>query len=362
MGTSGTLRQRARTIINILNFILIIVISIIDWKTGWEQSFAVFYLIPIAIVSWYCGRGAGIAAAIYSTVASYMADYFLTIPHASQGVALWNTLSPFIIYVIFVYLQTELIASVQGLETAVRERTFSLTAEIADRMAAEKKLITYQGELSSLAAELSRVEERERRRFATELHDQLGQNLTYVKMKLNDCRNPDCQAADAALLGEIEELVEGIIQSVRSLTFQISPPLLYEIGLEAALEWLAEEFQKKHQLQVTIRDDGQTKFSGIETRTAAFQFVRELLMNVVKHAGSDHVLVSLEQCGTMVRIVVEDEGRGFTVADAGRNAGREGGFGLFNIRQRLNHLRGNMTVFSEPGQGARVVLEIPATN
>lgn len=475
--------------INSFSFVLIVIIGIIDWKTGWEPSFAVFYLIPITVVSWYCGRNAGMAAVIYSTIIACLADLFLTIPHGSQATALWNTLSPLIIYIAFVYLLTELTGSLHGLETAVNERTSSLTAEIAerkqiekdllqantmlntlikssplgialiddklqvliwnpaaeklfgwqesevmgrslpivskdmlkefwaqilselsqdkrtatevvrarkdgslinveswierlfdssgnpttyimmfdditDRKTAEKRLLSYHEELSALAAELSWAEERERRRFATELHDQLGQNLTYVKMKLNDFVNIGETVPDsaAAAIEEISNLVDGIIQSVRSLTFQISPPLLYEIGLASALEWLGEEFLKKHGLRVLIHDDGSPKFSAIETRTAAFHIVRELLMNIVKHAVSDKALVSLEQNGAVVRIEVTDEGIGFDVVDEGKSVGKEGGFGLFNIRQRLSHLGGSIAVQSEAGRGTRIVLQIPATN
>jgi PAS domain S-box-containing protein len=222
------------------------------------------------------------------------------------------------------------------LETRVRERTEQLT---------------------SLSAELSLVEERERRRIATELHDQVGQTLIMSKIGL-DSLSPDMPASDfEAARGEIRKQIARSLENIRSLTFQLSPPLLYEVGLEAALEWLGEEFEEKHGFRVEFQDDGKSKPLDEETGIALYQMVRELLVNAAKHAKAKTVGISVERVSGRIRISVVDNGVGFdTVNGMGR---RKRGFGLFNIRQRIEYLGGRLEVESRMGDGMRVALVLP---
>jgi PAS domain S-box-containing protein len=222
------------------------------------------------------------------------------------------------------------------LESRVRERTEQLT---------------------SLTAELSLAEERERRRIATELHDQVGQNLIMSKIKL-DSLSPDLPAGDfEAALGEVRTQIACALEDIRSLTFQLSPPLLYEVGLEAALEWLGEEFEEKYGYQVAFQDDGKAKPLDEETGVALYQMVRELLVNVAKHAKAKKVGISFEKVFGKIRISVVDDGTGFDAMNGMRR--RKRGFGLFNIRQRIEYMGGRLEVESNMGDGARVTLVLP---
>ncbi|HET6418559.1 MAG TPA: PAS domain S-box protein, partial [Geobacteraceae bacterium] len=215
-------------------------------------------------------------------------------------------------------------------------------------------------QLTSLAAELSLVEERERRRIATELHDQVGQPLIMGKIGL-DSLSTDLPAEKfEAVVSEIKDQISRSIEEIRSLTFQLSPPLLYEVGFEAAVEWLAEEFEERHGLRVEFQDDGKPKPLGQETGVALYQMVRELLVNVVKHAKATKVTVSIEKVRGKIMVEVTDDGTGFDASDSLWRCNGKRGFGLFNIRQRLEHMGGKLDIESKAGRGTRVRLMLPA--
>jgi two-component system, NarL family, sensor histidine kinase UhpB len=236
---------------------------------------------------------------------------------------------------------------------------FGVSRDITLMVEAEEALTANQEQLRSLAIELSAVEERERRRIATELHDEIGQHLALTKIKLDDISKVRQSARNAQSLREIGNLVERTIQEVRSLTFQISPPLLYEVGFEAAVEWLAEEFENKHQLKISVYNDDAPKLLDEQLNSTIYHVVRELLVNVVKHAQAKKVSISLARDGNRIKIAVKDSGRGFDVASPGKDPKKLNGFGLFNIRQRIQHLGGQVAIESEVGIGTTVTMDIP---
>jgi PAS domain S-box-containing protein len=231
--------------------------------------------------------------------------------------------------------------------------------DITERKIAEEKLLDYQEELRTLTSELSLAEERERRSIATELHDQIGQTLTVLHMKLQDLQENIGDANGAAQVADIREGLKSVIQETRSLTFELSPPVLYELGLEAALEWLGEQFQKQHGLQWSLQKDGQPKPLAEDVRIVLFRSVRELLVNVIKHAHTDRVWITSGRQNKTIRITVADKGVGFDARQTAAHLTKKYGFGLFNIRERLNHLGGQLHIDSRPGRGARVALTAP---
>ncbi|RNC71019.1 MAG: PAS domain S-box protein [Desulfuromonadales bacterium] len=236
--------------------------------------------------------------------------------------------------------------------------TMSIGEDITDRSHAENTLLMYQEQLSNLAAELSRAEERERRRLATGLHDKIGQSLAFAKIKAGSLRE-HLAGTGGGNLSELTELLDQVIQDVRTLIFEISPPLLYEVGLEAALEWLAENFQKEHGIRVDYEDDGEPKPLGEEMKVTLFQVAREVLINTAKHALAGRVELSVRRNNRRVILRIADDGKGFDVARVADSKRSGAGFGLFNISQRIEHLGGQVVIDSRPGQGAVVTVVAP---
>ncbi len=238
--------------------------------------------------------------------------------------------------------------------------TIVMTEDITQRKEAEEEIRTYQGKLQSLASELSLTEERERRRLATDLHDHIGQALAISKIKLGVLQKTVNSEALSQPLGEVRELIEKMIHDTRSLTFELSLPILYELGFESAVEWFAKHVRSQHGIQVDVQKDMKPIPMDDEIKVLVFRFVRELLMNVVKHAQARHARVIISRNGEEVRIRVEDDGVGFDEPRSlSQTMSSNGGFGLFSIRERLHYLGGRMEVEPTKIQGTRVTLSVP---
>lgn len=211
----------------------------------------------------------------------------------------------------------------------------------------------FQQHLRSLASQLAMTEERERKRLATGLHDRIGQPLAVLKMKLDALEVPARSTILARQLERIRDLANQAIQETRSFTFELSPPILYELGLEAALEWLTERFQEQYDIACIFQDDAQPKPLNDDARGLVFWSVRELLMNVVRHAEARTAKVSTWREGDYLRVRVEDDGVGFKTADI---EGVTRKFGLFSIRQRLPEFGGQLELESQRRRGTRATL------
>jgi PAS domain S-box-containing protein len=241
-----------------------------------------------------------------------------------------------------------------------RRSALVIARDVTERKGMQERILLYQKELYTVASEMSslesRVEERERHLIAADLHDYVGQNLVVLNFKLGAFRKALSDPDAARHVDELRDLILRTIEYTRSLTVELSPPILVELGLTDAIESLAEAFEKAHGIRVCVEDDGVAKETDGDTRYLLFRCVRELLMNAVKHSRSDSVRISLEAQRANVQIVVADNGVGF---DADRVAGKKGGFGLFSIRERLKRVGGSCEISSGQGEGTRVVLTAP---
>ena len=203
------------------------------------------------------------------------------------------------------------------------------------------------------------AEERERRRIAADLHDGPCQTLAAARIKIGTLTRAAMEGLPRAMLGEVRDLVDQSIRDTRTLTFEISPPVLYEIGLEAAVDWLVQQIRERYGIQAGFVSEGAPRPFDEDVRVLLFRAVQELLINVAKHARAEHATVTLRNVAGGVEITVEDDGRGFEPGKLKRPARGGGGFGLFSIRERLEHLGGRVSMESRPGHGTRVVLTAP---
>ncbi len=232
---------------------------------------------------------------------------------------------------------------------------------LLERRAAERAALAERRgqQLHRLASELTRVEQRERRRIARILHDHLQQQLVAVRMKLNKASR---YAQDETLLSAIREadaLVNESIETSRCLACELSPPVLHESGLQAALRWLATWKREKHGLMVDLRGDGDAEPVEEELRVLLFQIVQELLFNVVKHAQTDRACVEVSQMERGVQVVVSDEGVGFDPGELDLSRTSARGFGLSSVSERLEVMGGMLHIDAAPGRGTRVTVRVP---
>lgn len=248
------------------------------------------------------------------------------------------------------------------------QRVFGDIMDITDRILQrdilEQKVHERTVRLRDLSIELATTEERERNAIAQELHDGLGQTLSIAKLKLSALAYPDEVDAGLCLLKqqieETETLIDHANQAVRSLSLQLSPPLLHQLGLMPALEWLADELRQFHGLHVELRDDGVPRKLDETLLHVVFRAARELLINVAKHAQvASAEIAATEQDGCLV-LSVTDDGIGFDArAVAMSKPTARGGYGLFSVRERINFLGGDIQIDSTPGDGTVAVLTVP---
>jgi len=253
--------------------------------------------------------------------------------------------------------ETAFAATLAGLCGQALDRARLFTAERDARekaVASEKAVVQYQKRLQSMAFDRVVVEERERRRVATALHDGVTQYLALAKMTLNPVRQR-LEGADRAAVDTAMNLVTQAIDETRSLSFELSPHILYDLGLKAALSWLGEKLQASGGLRLEIADDGTEPPLDEVTASIAFRTVRELLINVLKHSSSSTAKVSLHQGAEHLEIVVEDRGAGFDP----RELTSHGGFGLMSVREEVGRLGGLVEVRSAPDEGTRILVQIP---
>jgi signal transduction histidine kinase len=261
----------------------------------------------------------------------------------------------------------ELIDAKDNLELQVSRRTEelkksneALQAEIQERVQAEGIIRKYQAELRQLGLELSLAEERERRAIASDLHDHIGQALAMIKMRLHKLQGNAIFCGYDKDIDEMQDLLNKTISYTRSLTFELSPPLLYELGLNAALGWLAEETGKKNGLLIKVQEAGERQNLTNEIKVVLFKAVRELLINVVKHAQAREIAVHIMGEPEGITVVVQDDGVGFEPSLPELRSTEQGGFGLFSIKERLDCLGGSLSIASQRGQGTEVSLFLPA--
>jgi len=243
-------------------------------------------------------------------------------------------------------------------EERLRSFTQELEAHVADRTL---ELTQLHVRLRALSTELNLTEQRERKRLATDLHDYLTQLLALVCMKLCQIKRLTPQAAQAEI-AQTEGIVNEALIYTRTLVTQLSPPVLHEFGLPVALRWLAEQMIRQ-ELSVEVRQLVPDRVPLPEDQAVLlFQSVRELLINVRKHAGTHQAMMTIEQSNGDLCITVRDEGVGAELAAAtptNQPSASSSKFGLFSIRERMLAIGGRLEIDSAPGRGMTSCLMLP---
>ncbi|HXK59875.1 MAG TPA: GAF domain-containing protein [Acidobacteriota bacterium] len=239
----------------------------------------------------------------------------------------------------------------ERLEAEVRSRTAQLAA-------ANTELKRRNALLQSLAFQLSEAEQRERRRLSEVLHDKLQQLLVAAKFRAGIVARREATSAESLEdLRKVDELLNESISVSRSLAHELSPPILEKAGLGPALKWLGEHMSQIYEM--TIHVDVDEDLKAASASGFLFGAARELLLNVVKHAGVREAWLEAKPVNGYTCITVRDQGAGFQADSAEFYEGKPAGLGLFAMRERVAVLGGRMDIESSPGKGARITVSIP---
>ena len=245
------------------------------------------------------------------------------------------------------------------------DRLVSFVRDLSDleatedrRRRLERKLAERTAELRDLALKLPLDVESERKRIARGLHDQVGNSLAMAKIRLGELHREATDGDTQAALEEVQRLTDRAMQEIRSLTFELSSPVLYELGLEAALKSLGRRLAERHEIEFQFSSDQEPKPLSEDHEVILYRTIEELLANVIKHAWADTARIAVERIEDEIRIAVEDDGVGLQ-SEGGALPTPDGGFGLFGVRQRLAPIGGRLEIEAAFPSGTRAIVTAP---
>jgi signal transduction histidine kinase/CheY-like chemotaxis protein len=339
--------------------LLLILVGWSDYATGPQVAWSVFYLLPIGLAAWLGSAWTALFMAVASLVVREIVETLWHVSYSAPFIRYWNGGERLALFV----LAAVVVSAVRRSHQALERKAASLSQEVAERKRTEealkltlKDLDDRSTQLHGLALELTQAEQRERQRVAQLLHDHLQQTLAAAKLKLILSGKETTAEKRQNAIEAVHDLLDESVRTARSLSVELSPPELHQTGLVAALRQLGQQMQEAHELAVEVAADLEIPSDSEGVCVLLYQGVREVLFNIVKHAGVKSARVCVTRSGAgPAEIVVEDRGTGFDSAALGRHLG----FGLANARGRIELIGGKLDIQSVPGRGTRVTLVAP---
>lgn len=237
-----------------------------------------------------------------------------------------------------------------------------IARDITERKKVEAEIWEYQNMLKRVASDLILAEESERRKLAIVLHDQLGQSLAMAKIKISGLMSTLDGVEQQDKLKAIEADISAAVKQTRSLTNDLSPPVLHELGLIVAIRWRLDKFMNETGISTKYDHNVDTVTLRDEQSIILFGSADEILNNIVKHANAGQVNVMVDVQSSSLILMISDDGQGFDLSILNPENRRNDSFGLFSIKERLEYLGGVLDVQSQPKQGTRVILSIPISS
>jgi signal transduction histidine kinase len=244
----------------------------------------------------------------------------------------------------------------------LRRLNAELQAEIAERKRAEEEVTKHRRDLQSLSAQLINAQEAERKRISQELHDEMGQALTAMSINLAAIKKElpsELAPTTRERLAETSALADQTLEQVRELSLDLRPSMLDDLGLVPTLRWYVNRYAQRLKLEVEFEAVDLEERLTAEMETVLYRVVQEALTNVARHAQANRVHIHLEHKEFKVHAFVEDDGQGFDLQEVAGREALERGAGLLGIRERVASLGGRFSLWSRPGQGTRLTIEIP---
>ncbi len=233
--------------------------------------------------------------------------------------------------------------------------------DISERKKVEAEIWEYQDMLKRLSSDLILAEEAQRRNLAIVLHDHLGQSLAMAKIKMAGVLNIIEDEDLRIKLKAIETDISDAVKQTRSITYELSPPVLHELGLIEALEWRLEKFHEQTDIKTSYDHNVDTIQLRNEQEVILFRSVDEVLKNIIKHAEASIVLITAQATRYSFMLKIQDNGKGFDTSILKPQKRKTGSFGLFSIKERIEYLGGILDIQSSNGSGTVVTLNVPVS-
>lgn len=221
------------------------------------------------------------------------------------------------------------------------------------------KINKYQKKLRSLNSRMIRVEENERRKVAEYLHDGVGQTLSIAQINLSSLLGKKLPNEIHEMISTSIELISESIHNTRMLTLDLSPPILYELGLAEAIAWKLDEIEQKYNIITKFETSIKSINFDLETRAFIFRIISELLVNTIKHANANKIEVLIDKTKNFYNFTIIDHGKGF-VFNKSSFLSKGSGFGLFSINERIENMNGKFVIKSKPGSGTKIIVSLPS--
>jgi len=295
-------------------------------------------------------------------VSAYGEDVNVRIKSLDAGADAFIT-KPYNITELFALVKVML--RIKNAEDLLREQNLKLKTNVSKLKEAKKvqkdnliKIQSYQEKLKKLNSELLQTEEKERKTIAGFLHDGIGQTLSIAHIQLTSLLNKEIDEKIHKTINDSSNLIDNAIKETRLLTYDLSPPILYELGLIPAIKWKLN--QVKIESGITIKFINTTKSLDLNANSSilAYRIFCELLINIKKHAEASMIIVEIAKVKKMYYISVADNGKGFDYVTTNKNVLQKG-YGLFSINERIESINGNFVLKSNKGEGTKAIIKIP---
>ena len=237
-----------------------------------------------------------------------------------------------------------------------------MVRDVTERNKARKKIELHQKNLQTLSNELTMAEEKARRRLAITLHDKLGQSLVSAKFKIDELNKRTKNSEHNKIFNKISSFIEEAINESRNITYELSPPVLYEMGLIPAISLKLDDIEKDNKIKTSLIDQSKSYELGQKEQIILFRTISELLQNVIKHSKAPTVNVTIRLLKEFYRITVVDDGVGFDLEAMRDKAVSQKKFGLFSIMERIRYIGGKVLINAAPKKGTKVVVDLPIKN
>jgi signal transduction histidine kinase len=322
------------------SLVIVAIVGVVDYLTGFELNFFAFYLIPVTLAVWFVGRGFGILVSALCAVVSIAGDLIAGARYSSSLVPVWNTAIALTFFLVVVWILAKLRSLHNELEERVRQRTAALNKEIQDRMQLEEEILS--------------ISEREQQRIGHDLHDSLCQHLTGVALA-GEVLSEQLAAKslpEAKALDHIVEMVEGAIDLTRTLARGLHPFDLKGEGFTDALRELAATITEGFKTPCAFECDSPVEIREPGVATHLYRIAQEAITNAVRHSNAKEIVVRLEAGTGGLLLTIRDDGVGMPPKIPG-------GMGLRTMAYRASVIGATFRVERQLARGTRVTCKLP---